>query len=316
MQPFTKTQGRYLSFIHAYTEGLGQPPAESEIAEAMRVQPPSVNGMLKTLVKKGLISKEPGAARSIEILVDPDSIPRWTKKLHCNLEIWAPADATQQWIDQRGDEIIQQRKAARHKAKNPITTQNCSDPHTVYRFKIKLRGTKPPIWRRIETHNVSLEQFHELIQIAMGWTNSHMHEFQFGETRYTHPEFLLDEMDDFGAKSYDNVSLEDLLATAGPKLKLRYDYDFGDGWEHDVVLEKIVPAETGIDYPRCVTGKLACPPEDIGGVWGYYDFVEAISDPNHERHEEMLEWGGAYDPAEFSEEEATELMAIGLPGCY
>jgi len=313
MSQFTPTQGRYLSFIHAYTEGFGVPPAESEIAEAMKVRPPSVNGMLKTLAKKGLIRKQPGEARSIEMMVDPDEIPRWKKKLHCKMEFWAPADASKEWLDQRTDEIIQFRKAGRAKAKNKIATRNSASPNTIYRFKISLRDTKPPIWRRIETHDATIEQFHGLIQTAMGWTNSHMHEFDVGGARYTHPGFLQDQFDDFGAESYAGLGITDWIARYGEKLRMKYLYDFGDGWEHDVVLEGVFAAEPEAEYPRCVTGKLACPPEDVGGVWGYYDFVEAVTDPKHERHEELLEWHGPFDPNDFDSAQTTERMQQGLP---
>ena len=83
-------------------------------------------------------------------------------------------------------------------------------------------------------------------------------------------------------------------------MKFVYEYDFGDGWQHAIKLEGTANAEPGIKYPRCTDGKRACPPEDVGGVWGYVEFLEAISDPEHERHEELMEWAGEFDPDEFS----------------
>ncbi|MDX1930592.1 MAG: hypothetical protein SFV81_28975 [Pirellulaceae bacterium] len=124
MPLYTPTQGRYLSFIHAYTETFGVAPAEAEIAEALEVQPPSVSGMLKTMVKKALIHKKPGEARSIEILIDANAIPPWNQALHCNLKFDTPANASKAWIAKRGEEIIAARKAERAKAKNPIATDN------------------------------------------------------------------------------------------------------------------------------------------------------------------------------------------------
>ena len=314
MPEFSPTQARYLSFIHAYTEGFGVPPAESEIAEALRVQPPSVSGMLKTMVKKGLIQKVPGQSRSIEILIDPAEIPRWKKKMHCNLQFWAAKDATKQELDQIGDILIARRKAARAKTKNPTATCNCSSPETIYRFKISLRDTKPPIWRRIETHDVTIEQLHGLIQTAMGWTNSHMHEFVVGGSRYTHPMFFQDELEDNGAENYANLTTKDWITQYGETLRVKYMYDFGDGWQHDVVLEGRFTAEPGVNYPRCVAGKLACPPEDVGGVGGYYDFVTAITNPKHKRHKDLLEWSGPHDPNSFDPAKSTEAMQVGLPG--
>lgn len=313
MSQFTPKQGQYLSFIHAYTEGFGMPPSESEIAAAMKVRPPSVNGMLKTLVKNGLIQKVPGEARSIEILIDPGQIPRWKKKIHCKMKLWAPVDASEEWLNQRFDEVIQHRIAELAKKKNKVASRNSDSPEIVYRFKITLRNTKPPIWRRIETHDATIEQFHELIQTAMGWTNSHLHEFDVDGTHYTHPGFLQDQFDDFGAVSYAEHRITDLSARYGEKLQMRYMYDFGDGWEHDIKLEEVFPAEPKAKYPRCVAGKLACPPEDVGGVWGFYEFVEAVSDPKHDRHEELVEWYGPFDPNEFSLDETTERMQQGLP---
>ncbi|MEZ6115700.1 MAG: MarR family transcriptional regulator [Pirellulaceae bacterium] len=113
----TKTQLKYLSFIHAYTEGFGQPPSMQEIAEALKVSSPSVNGMLKTLEKNGLIEREAGAARSIEILVDRALIPAWKKKLKSNFQFWAPADASQAQLDQIMESIVSHRNAERISAK-------------------------------------------------------------------------------------------------------------------------------------------------------------------------------------------------------
>ncbi len=96
----------------------------------------------------------------------------------------------------------------------------------------------------------------------------------------------------------DEVAIEQALPKA--KSKMVYEYDFGDGWEHEVVVEKIVGAEEKVSYPRCVAGENACPPDDVGGVWGYAEFLEAINDPDHDRHDEFTDWiGGDFDPQEF-----------------
>ena len=150
----------------------------------------------------------------------------------------------------------------------------------------------------------------------MGWTNSHLHEFRIGDERYTHPKFMEDSFDDFGATNYSGITINDLVDKYGEQLKLRFLYDSGDCWEHDVVLEKIIVVEPNAIYPRCVEGQRACPPEDVGGVWGYVEFIEAISDPTHHQHEDMLEWSGPFDPDEFDPERATSLMAEGFPVWY
>jgi SOS-response transcriptional repressor LexA len=123
MSQITPTQARYLSFILAYAEGFGVPPSEAEIAEAMKVQPPSVSGMLKMLVKKRLIERTPGKPRSIEILIDTGEIPPWKKKLRCNLKFYAPVDASPETLDEIGDEMIRQRKSQREKTKNKNATE-------------------------------------------------------------------------------------------------------------------------------------------------------------------------------------------------
>ena len=170
-----------------------------------------------------------------------------------------------------------------------------ASPNQIYQLKITLKDSKPPIWRRVEVPDtVTLAQLHQIIQVAMGWYDSHLHQFTVGRAHYGVPD-----PDDFEeVRDERRVTLDQILT--GPKQKLVYEYDFGDGWEHVVLLEKAVPPEPGVPYPRCTAGKRACPPEDVGGVWGYESFLEAIRDPQHPEHAEMLEWvGGEFDPELF-----------------
>jgi hypothetical protein len=113
------------------------------------------------------------------------------------------------------------------------------DNASVYRFRISLNGSNPVIWRRIETKDVTLEKLHELIQTAMGWTNSHLHQFEIADVRYTDPRFIMGDFDDFGALDYSGIRIGDLVSRIGSKLRMSYEYDFGDGWIHDVVLESL-----------------------------------------------------------------------------
>ncbi len=289
MADFTPKQGQYLAFIHAYTEGFGLPPAESEIAKAMKVSPPSVNQMMKTLERKSLIRRRAGVPRSIEVLVSPDAIPKWKKRITSTQKVWVRVDPTER------------------------SNGRAEDKATVYHFKITLKNTRPPIWRRIEVKDVTLEKLHELTQTAMGWTNSHLHQFEIGDTRYTDPRFMEHAFDDIGAISYAGVRVSDLVSQHGTKLRIDYEYDFGDGWQHSIVLEKVTDAEPRVRYPRCIDGDRACPPEDVGGVWGFADFVEAVTNSDHEQHEELLEWNGPFDPAAFDAKKATRRMKEGLP---
>lgn len=285
------TQGRYLSFIHTYVEGFGLPPAESEIAEHLGVSPPSAHQMIKTLEKKGLIRRQPGKARSIEILVDPETIPKWKgKRISRTVMTWTRVGPCP-----------------------PRREKRSGMGAKVYRFKITLQGTSPAIWRRIETRDVTLGRLHELIQAAMGWTNSHLHQFEISGVRYAAPRFMMGDFDDFGAEDYGGVYVSNLVAKHGSRLRMRYEYDFGDGWEHEVVLESVHRADSGVKYPRCVDGQRACPPEDVGGVWGFANYVAAVTDPSHSEHDELLEWNGPFDPAAFDAKQATRRMKKGLP---
>jgi hypothetical protein len=168
----------------------------------------------------------------------------------------------------------------------------------IYQLKITLKHSKPPIWRRVQVpSDINLEKLHWVIQEAMGWTNSHLHQFVHRGTYYGVPD-----PDDFmgfsETKNEKTTKLNHLVSR--PKAKFMYEYDFGDSWEHDVVLEKILSPEPGVQYPVCITGKRACPPEDCGGIWGYDNFLEAIQNPKHPEHEEMLEWiGESFDPEAF-----------------
>jgi hypothetical protein len=172
----------------------------------------------------------------------------------------------------------------------------------VYQFKITLKRIKPPIWRRIQVpETYTFWDLHVAVQDAMGWTDTHLHHFEI-----LNPTKGLKE--EIGIPDEDFID-ERILAGWERKIadyfpsennKADYIYDYGDNWEHMVKLEKILPREKGITYPVCVGGARACPPDDCGGTWGYEEFLEAIMDSNHERHEELLYWvGGDFDPEGF-----------------
>jgi hypothetical protein len=169
----------------------------------------------------------------------------------------------------------------------------------VYQLKITLRGvSKPPVWRRVLVPaDITLRQLHEVIQQVMGWGDCHLHVFTTGWQEYGSPD------PELGHVSDQKVRLAQVLTGQGDRL--RYTYDFGDGWEHDVVAEQTLIAEPGQAYPRCVAGKGACPPEDCGGAWSYATLKEILADASHDEHEDMLEWlglksGDEFDPKGFS----------------
>jgi hypothetical protein len=163
----------------------------------------------------------------------------------------------------------------------------------VYQLKITLKDIRPPIWRRVLVADCSLAKLHEVIQAAMGWEDYHLYDFEAGGDRYSDPR----GMDDLDMEDAGRVKLSQIAPME--KAKLRYTYDFGDNWQHEVLVEKILPPEEGQTYPVCIAGERACPPEDVGGPWDYMEFAEAIRDPEHERYEEFLEWRGEFDPEAF-----------------
>jgi hypothetical protein len=167
----------------------------------------------------------------------------------------------------------------------------------IYQLRITLQDTNPPVWRTLQVRqNITLAKLHDYIQGVMGWYDSHLHEFTIDEELYgVHdPE---DEFYDVVRKNERKSRLNELV---GEGCVFEYTYDFGDNWQHEIKVEKILPPEPSVFYPRCIAGERACPPEDCGGTWGYEDFLKAIADPNHEEHDEYLEWvGSSFDPEAF-----------------
>jgi len=184
----------------------------------------------------------------------------------------------------------------------PVKTRKKSAPSApIYQIKLTLKGSKPAIWRRVLVPaDIPLDFLDHLIQAAMGWTNSHLHQFIIGTgaaTRYlgSHeydlPEFEIEDETEFSLAN---------LAPA-PKNKFQYEYDLGDSWLHEILVEKILPPDPAMRHPVCTAGKNACPPEDCGGIYGYYDVLKALADPKHLDHDSWSEWMNRdFDPAEFS----------------
>jgi hypothetical protein len=164
---------------------------------------------------------------------------------------------------------------------------------TIARLKITLDDVEPKVLRRIEVPlSIRLDRLHLTIQAAMGWTNSHLYEIRARDVGWG----MVDP--DWGDGPLDarKAKLADVLEDVGVKT-LRYLYDFGDGWEHTVKIERLDDPVPGVLYPRFTEAKGRCPPEDVGGHWGYAELLEALKDPEHERHTEILEWLGVeFDP--------------------
>ena len=164
-------------------------------------------------------------------------------------------------------------------------------PKVIYQLRVALDEIEPPIWRRLwVADTLTLAKLDRVIQTAMGWTNSHLHEFTINGLRYGMP-------DDEWASEGDETMLDDRRHTIGgllgtEVLRFAYLYDFGDHWQHTVAVEQLMLPNEMNTRAMCLDGRNACPPEDVGGVGGYMEFLEAIRDPTHDEHVAMWVWGG------------------------
>jgi Plasmid pRiA4b ORF-3-like protein len=183
------------------------------------------------------------------------------------------------------------------------TSHSAEKPQEIYQIKVTLLDTDPPIWRRLLVPaDLTLEQLHYVLQLAMGWEDCHMHEFRIGQQRFGTPDPMETAFGGSRTASERTARLWNVLGRAG--IKAVYTYDFGDSWDHRIVVEKRLPPEPGRAYPACLAGERHAPPEDCGGIPGFYNLLEAIRDPEHEEHEELLDWvGEGFDPDAFSVEE-------------
>lgn len=165
--------------------------------------------------------------------------------------------------------------------------------HAIARLKVTLEDVEPTVMRRLDVPlKIRLDRLHLVLQAAMGWTNSHLYEFQAGDVGWGVPDPDFDD----GPLPAVKTTLADVVEDTGART-IHYLYDFGDGWDHAVRIERIGEPNPQALYPQLVAAVGRCPPEDVGGPWGYADFLAAIADPAHEEHHHMLTWcGGAFDP--------------------
>lgn len=172
-----------------------------------------------------------------------------------------------------------------------------TEPERIYQLHVALDDIQPTIWRRLwVADTLTLAKLDRIVQAAMGWTNSHLHEFKIAGKRYGIPD---DEWPDDDPASDDRQS--HVSAVLGDSVnEFSYLYDFGDHWQHTVKVEKLLKPNEINTWPTCLGGQNACPPEDVGGIGGYMEFLEAVRDPMHEEHIAMWRWsGGPFDPAGF-----------------
>jgi hypothetical protein len=220
--------------------------------------------------------------------------PELAKKPVRGRWVYAGRDDSDLMIESLMRQLRDQTPLSKRK-REPASVAGITTYTSIYQLKVTLRDSNPAIWRRIQVADtILLPHLHGILQLAMGWTNSHLHSFRVGKTTYAEPS-----PDDFyPVIDYRSVHLNQIAPAVRDRFV--YLYDFGDSWEHDVVVEGILQAEKSTRHPRCLDGQRACPPEDVGGVPGYSDFVKAIRNPRNPEHAEMLAWvGGAFDPDKF-----------------
>jgi Plasmid pRiA4b ORF-3-like protein len=191
--------------------------------------------------------------------------------------------------------------------KLPAKRKKADGPAPIYQIKVGLRGAKPPIWRRLLVPaDVSLARLHDIILAAFGWHGGHMHVFETPYGQFGRADREL------GHRAEGPVTVEQVAPRV--KDKIRYTYDFGDNWDHEIVVEKVLDRDPALTYPRCTHGRRAAPPDDCGGIWGYEELVEVLADPRHPEHEERLEWLGVddasqFDPSRFDAEAVNQVLA-------
>jgi hypothetical protein len=160
--------------------------------------------------------------------------------------------------------------------------------------RIELRDSQPVIWREVEVPtSITLKVMHDIIQVVMGWCDCHLWEFSIGKQRYGLP--MDDDWGDEPRIAAEKVRLRDVLKPR--KTVIDYLYDFGDSWEHRLTVTKVRPGQPGVSYPRYIGGERNAPPEDCGGIPGFYELLDAFADPAHPSHADLKAWAGDYDPA-------------------
>ncbi len=169
-------------------------------------------------------------------------------------------------------------------------------PATIHTLKVTLRDVSPPVWRLLEIPSeMTLGDLSGALEWAMGWEGYHLHVFTADGTAYW-PRGNDDRFDDYEDETRHQVG--DVLPRSG--MTMKWEYDMGDSWSHEIVVQSIAPASPGVTLPHCIDGSGACPPEDCGGAWGYADLVDAVGDADHPRHGEAVETlGEGYDPSHF-----------------
>jgi hypothetical protein len=180
----------------------------------------------------------------------------------------------------------------------------------LYDLHVELENIQPPIWRRVLVPgSIKLPKLHDLLQLVMGWSDSHLHSFEFGKKTFSPAHADMEELNILDEQKYT------LGGVLGESVReFVYEYDFGDSWRHRIQVKSVAQPNTDWFYPLCIAGERAAPPDDVGGVMGYVEFLSAIKDPKHDEHDSMLTWiGGAFDPEGFDLHAINRTLRYGDP---
>lgn len=271
---------------------------------------PNLSNMLGNVYWRAEKLPEALAAFKRAVELDPDTIPAYEGIIRIGTALGDSQSAlhaitTLEQLDPGFLDEIMEEMLPRARGNVQPTIHAPLPADAVLQLKITLKWSKPPIWRRVQVPaNISLARLHQIIQDAMGWTDSHLHQFTIHGKHYG-----TSNPDGYGPPVTSESRAKLNAVGLGEKSHFHYEYDFGDGWEHEIMLEKVLQPEKGARYPICVKGKGACPPEDIGGIPGYYHFLEVLDNPQDPEYADMVDWcGGDFAPDAFDADEVNRRL--------
>ena len=261
--------------------------ADKSLKQAIKYLPKIAQEIIKDKHRK----PKSMSTRHIRVGGEDDAYDYWQR----NKKLWMGAIGAIDWVRM----TLGERGAG-------IAAKKGSGKGLVYQIKIVLKDVKPSVWRKFQVRgDATLYDLHFILQEIMGWLGGHLHQFTIDGKRYSVPDYEFESA--FESIDERIVKIKDVIDSE--KEKIIYEYDFGDGWEHSLTVEKILPVEKGVRYPVCLDGRRACPPEDCGGPYGYKEFLDAVNNPGHSEHKSMLEWiGGEFDPEDFNLREINEAL--------
>ena len=250
------------------------------LLDTLTALPPDVQQAIRAASTSGLIMFSPDELRDVArcLVLAADGTNNQTTQATLDAVSKRIQHQVLSYMNKRLNRLSKARGASNQEPIDGATpSSENGKPLQLYQLKITLLHIKPPIWRRIQVEDCTLDMLHEHIQTVMGWTNSHLHRFEIGDQRYGDPELLKEDFHDFGFEDSTTTKISEIVPADAKRFAFKYEYDFGNSWEHQVLCEGCPPLDSKTQYPLCLEGERACPPEDCGGVGGYAEFIEAMS---------------------------------------